>query len=66
MPTPTVSADTLLVEVHSASLNPIDNILRAGHLKDLFPITFPLSLVSEAYDHLADGHAVGKVIVTVK
>lgn len=41
VPTPTVSADTLLVEVHSASLNPIDNILRAGHLKDLFPITFP-------------------------
>ncbi|MCJ7590486.1 MAG: NADP-dependent oxidoreductase, partial [Woeseiaceae bacterium] len=41
VPTPTVSANTLLVAVHAAGLNPIDNIVRAGHMKEVMPISFP-------------------------
>lgn len=39
--TPQVSEDSVLIEVRGASINPIDNILRAGYLKDMMPLTFP-------------------------
>ena len=38
---PALSPDSVLVTVKAASLNPIDNILIAGHLKDMIPLTFP-------------------------
>jgi len=41
VPTPTLAPDSVLIEVHAASLNPIDNIVRAGYLKDMIPLTFP-------------------------
>lgn len=41
VPKPVLDADSVLVQVHAASLNPIDNIVRAGHLKDMIPLTFP-------------------------
>jgi len=41
VPTPGLAPDSVLIEVHAASLNPIDNIVRAGHLKDMIPLTFP-------------------------
>ena len=31
----------ILVEVHACGLNPVDYKIRQGHLKDLFPVTFP-------------------------
>ena len=40
-PKPDLAADSVLVEVHTAALNPIDRILRAGYLKKMFPISFP-------------------------
>ncbi len=41
VPTPMLTADSVLIDVHAASVNPIDNILRAGYLKDMFPLQFP-------------------------
>lgn len=41
VPEPVLDADSVLVQVHAASLNPIDNIVRAGYLKDMIPINFP-------------------------
>jgi len=38
---PSLTPDSVIIEVHAASLNPIDNILRAGYMKDLLPLTFP-------------------------
>jgi len=38
---PKLNPDSVLVEVHAASLNPIDNIVRAGYLKDMIPVSFP-------------------------
>jgi NADPH:quinone reductase-like Zn-dependent oxidoreductase len=38
---PVLRADSVLIKVHAASLNPIDNILRSGVMKDAMPLTFP-------------------------
>ncbi len=41
VPRPKLENDTVIVEVNAASLNPIDSILRSGHMKDMLPISFP-------------------------
>ena len=38
---PNLQDDSVIIEVHAASLNPIDNILRMGYLKEMLPISFP-------------------------
>jgi NADPH:quinone reductase-like Zn-dependent oxidoreductase len=38
---PLLKSDCVLVKVHAASLNPIDNVLRSGALKDSMPLSFP-------------------------
>lgn len=39
--TPILKDDSVLIKVHAASLNPIDNVLRSGAMKDAMPLTFP-------------------------
>lgn len=41
---PRVSEGKVLVEVHAASLNPFDTTIRAGYMKDMIPLTFPVTL----------------------
>jgi NADPH:quinone reductase-like Zn-dependent oxidoreductase len=43
----------------------LTNLIEAGRIKPLIDRTFPLSAVPEAIRYLAEGHAVGKVVVTV-
>ena len=38
---PALTVDSVLIDVQAASLNPIDNIVRAGYVKDIIPLTFP-------------------------
>lgn len=38
---PELKSDSLLIAVSAASINPIDNILRSGDMKDAIPLTFP-------------------------
>ena len=38
---PELQDKSVLVEVHAASLNPIDNILRAGYLRQMLELSFP-------------------------
>jgi NADPH:quinone reductase-like Zn-dependent oxidoreductase len=38
---PALKDDSVLVAVHAASINPIDDILRSGEMKDIVPLTFP-------------------------
>lgn len=42
--TPAVKEGQVLVEVHAASLNPFDTTIRAGYMKDMIPLTFPVTL----------------------
>lgn len=38
---PSLKDDSVIIEVRAASLNPIDNILRSGVMKEMLPLTFP-------------------------
>lgn len=38
---PELQDDAVIIEVHAASLNPIDNILRAGYLRQMLELNFP-------------------------
>ncbi len=38
---PALHDDSVLIAVHAASINPIDDILRSGAMKDRTPLTFP-------------------------
>jgi NADPH:quinone reductase-like Zn-dependent oxidoreductase len=43
-PEPKPSEGQVLVEVYAAALNPIDNAIMAGYLKDRVPLDFPVTL----------------------
>ena len=44
MQRPTPGPNEVLIRVHAASVNPADWKLRAGYMKDVFPLTFPSTL----------------------
>jgi NADPH:quinone reductase-like Zn-dependent oxidoreductase len=41
---PTPGPNELLIKVEAASVNPFDRKVRAGYMKDFFPLTFPQRL----------------------
>lgn len=41
VPSPALAPGSVLIDVYAASLNPIDNIVRAGYVQDIIPLTFP-------------------------
>src|SRR5258706_16418619 len=44
MQRPTPGRDEVLIKVHAASVNAVDWKMRAGHVKEVFPLTFPSTL----------------------
>ena len=60
---PELKEDSVLINVHAASLNPIDNILRAGYMKDMMPLTFPFVM---GYDVSGEVIEVGAKVSSVK
>ena len=44
MQRPTPGHDEVLIKVHAAAVNPVDWKMRAGHVKEVFPLTFPSTL----------------------
>ena len=36
--------DSLMIEVHATSVNPVDNLIRAGYLKDMLPLPLPYTV----------------------
>jgi NADPH:quinone reductase-like Zn-dependent oxidoreductase len=44
MQRPAPGANEVLIKVKAASVNPVDWKLRAGHVKEIFPVTFPATL----------------------
>jgi NADPH:quinone reductase-like Zn-dependent oxidoreductase len=43
-PRPVPGADDVLIKVQAAAVNPIDWKIRAGHVKEVFPLTLPATL----------------------
>jgi len=41
VPMPNLLPGTVMIEVHASSVNPIDNILIAGYMKNIIPLQFP-------------------------
>lgn len=60
---PNLKEDSVIIEVHAASLNPIDNILRAGYMKEMLPLSFPHVM---GYDVSGVVVEVGKQVESVK
>ncbi len=44
MQSPAPGHDEVLIKVHAAAVNPIDWKMRAGYVKEVFPLTFPATL----------------------
>ena len=47
MPQPELKDTDVLVEIHAASVNPIDNKIRSGEFKLILPFTLPVALGSD-------------------
>jgi NADPH:quinone reductase-like Zn-dependent oxidoreductase len=60
---PELKDDSVLISVHAASVNPIDDILRMGHMKDQMPLTFPHVM---GYDVSGEVVEVGKDVKNFK
>ena len=60
---PKLQDSSVLVEVYAASLNPIDNILRAGFLRQMLELTFPHV---KGYDVSGKVVEIGKNVKNVK
>ena len=60
---PELQDSSVLVEVYAASLNPIDNILRAGFLRQMLELTFPHV---KGYDVSGRVVEIGKNVKNVK
>ncbi len=61
--TPALTDDSVLIAVHAASINPIDDILRSGKIKDMTPLTFPHVM---GYDISGEVTQVGKHVTRCK
>ncbi len=60
---PTLKDDSVLIAVQAASINPIDDILRSGQMKDMMPLTFPHVM---GYDVSGEVVEVGKDVRSCK
>jgi len=60
---PGLNDNSVIIEVHAASLNPIDNILRSGVMKEMLPLTFPHVM---GYDVSGVVVEVGKEVKSIK
>tara|TARA_R110002167_G_scaffold364821_2_gene587555 strand:- start:49091 stop:50017 length:927 start_codon:yes stop_codon:yes gene_type:complete len=60
---PVLTDDSVIIKVHAASVNPIDNILRMGYMKEMMPLTFPFVM---GYDVSGVVTEVGKDVTTFK
>ena len=56
---PTLLDDSVMIEVHAASVNPVDNLIQAGYLRAMLPLQFPLTMGNDVSGVVS---AVGKSV----
>ena len=62
-PKPAAGKGQVLVEVHAASINPIDWKVRAGYMKEMVPLSMPATLGGDVAGVVA---AIGESVATLK
>ncbi|MFZ6861471.1 NADP-dependent oxidoreductase [Undibacterium sp. Ji67W] len=60
---PVLLDDSLMIEVHAASVNPVDNLIRAGYLQSMLPLPLPYVVGNDVSGVVT---AVGKDVTTFK
>ncbi len=63
VPEPVPGLDEVLIRVEAAALNPMDNKLLAGYLRDFFPLAFPYTLGTDLVGTVV---ATGSLVATVR
>ncbi|MGR8962073.1 NADP-dependent oxidoreductase [Rhizobium leguminosarum] len=63
VPEPVPGLDGVLIRVEAAALNPMDNKLLAGYLKDFFPLAYPYTLGTDLAGTVV---ATGPLVATVR
>ncbi len=63
IPQPALRDDSVVIEVHAASVNPVDNLIRAGYLQAMLPLQFPYTVGNDVSGVVT---AVGKDVRTFK
>jgi len=78
---PAPGDDEVLVKIHAAAANPLDwhfmraapfimrffsGLLEAGHVVSVIDRVCPLSEIAEAIRYLEEGHARGKIVITIE
>ena len=56
---------TFIASENAPDLNVLRNLIEAGHLVPAIDGTYPLSETAAAITHMQDGHACGKVVITI-
>ncbi|MFC3808853.1 zinc-binding dehydrogenase [Terrabacter sp. MAHUQ-38] len=66
LPTPEIGERDVLVRIHAAGVNPLDNkIVDSGALKPVVDRAFDFDEASGALDYVRTGRAEGKVVLTM-
>ncbi len=60
---PALLDDSVMIDVHAASVNPVDNLIRAGYLKAMLPLQFPYTVGNDVSGVVT---AVGKDVTGFK
>ncbi|MBC3863239.1 NADP-dependent oxidoreductase [Undibacterium jejuense] len=60
---PVLLDDSLMIEVHATSVNPVDNLIRAGYLQSMLPLPLPYVVGNDVSGIVT---AVGKDVTTFK
>ncbi|MBK9574001.1 MAG: NADP-dependent oxidoreductase [Rhodoferax sp.] len=60
---PALLDDSLMIEVHATSVNPVDNLIRAGYLKGMLPLPMPYTVGNDVSGVVTQ---VGKDVVGFK
>jgi NADPH:quinone reductase-like Zn-dependent oxidoreductase len=56
----------MLAEIRQEDLGTIGDLMQSGKVKPVIDRTYPLGQIREAMAYLEEGHARGKVIITVE
>jgi NADPH:quinone reductase-like Zn-dependent oxidoreductase len=63
VPRPVPAPDQVLVAVRAAGINPSEGKMRAGLVREIFPLTFPSGEGRAAFTELEAGHVAGKIVL---